>query len=89
MSEELKTVTSVTSEAEADLICSRLREEGIPAMVRRIVGGGQWEPIGGSNVLVNEGDWERASALLKADEAPVSEEELTRLSEEAGREAGE
>jgi hypothetical protein len=89
MSEELKIVTSVTNEAEAELICGRLRAAGIPAMPRRVVGGGPWRPAGASDVLVKEGDWEQANALLSSDEEPISEEELARLSDEAGREARE
>ncbi len=86
---ELKIVTSVTNQAEAELLCGRLREAGIHAMSRRSFGGPQWGLSSANDVLVNAGDLERARELLGAGEEPISDEDLTRQSEEAGRAAFE
>jgi hypothetical protein len=90
MPSELKILTSVTSEAEADLICGRLREAGIRTTTRRASGASlRWGALGACDVLVRHSDWQRAKTQLEADEEPFNEEELARLSEEAGREAAE
>lgn len=86
---ELKIVTSVTNQAEAELLCGRLMEAGIHAMSRRGFGGPEWGGSGANDVLVNAEDVERARELLGAEEEPISDEELARQSEEAGREASE
>jgi transcriptional/translational regulatory protein YebC/TACO1 len=89
MSEELKIVASAANEAEADLICGRLLEDGIHAIARRTLGAAQWGISGTRSVLVSPADFDRAQELLKSEEGSFSDEELTRLSEEAGREAEE
>jgi hypothetical protein len=76
----LKIVTTVGSAPEAALVCGRLTEAGIRAVQR----GGQWSARGARDVNVEEHDLDRARAVLKADEGGFSEEELARLSEEAG-----
>jgi hypothetical protein len=86
---ELKIVTSVTNQAEAELLCGRLREAGIHAMARRSFGGPEWGLSSANDVLVNAEDLERARELLGAGEEPISDEELARQSEEAGRDAFE
>jgi hypothetical protein len=89
MSDNLRIVTSVSSEPEAELICSRLAEAGIQAMPERNTGGGGWRGSGGCDVYVEEHSLDRAREVLEADEGGVSDEELARLSDEAGREANE
>jgi hypothetical protein len=89
MSGELKVVTAVGSQAEAELVCERLQAEGIGALSQRTIGGPEWGASGGRNVYVAEEDLERARAVLAADVGAFSDEELARLSEEAGREARE
>jgi Putative prokaryotic signal transducing protein len=89
MSDELKVITTVTSEAEAEMIRERLLEADIHAISQRTIGGPEWGSSGARAVLVNETDLDRARAVLQADEGEFSEDELARLSEEAGREANE
>ncbi len=89
MSEALKVVASVANEAEAEMIRVRLAEVGIQAVAQRAIGGPEWGWSGGRYVYVEEADVERAKALLKADEEAFTDEELTRLSEEAGSDAEE
>ena len=89
MSDGLKIVTTVTSEAEANMVCERLLEDGIHATCQRTLGGPQWGVSGARDVFVNAADLDRAHEVLKADEGSFSDEELARLSDEAGRGAGE
>jgi hypothetical protein len=86
---ELKIVTSVTNQAEAELLCGRLMEAGIHAMSRKAFGGPEWGLSSANDVLVNAEDLERAREMLGKGEEPISDEELARQSEEAGREAYE
>jgi transcriptional/translational regulatory protein YebC/TACO1 len=89
MSEELKVVATVSSEAEAEMIRERLLEADIHAISQRTIGGPEWGFSGARDVFVNEPDLERAREVLKADEGSFSDEELARLSDEAGQEARE
>jgi len=86
MSDELKVVMTVSSEAEAAMVCERLLEAGIHALYQRTIGGPEWGASGARDVFVMERDLDRARETLKADESGVSDEELARLSDEAGRE---
>ena len=87
MPEALRSVTTVGSEAEAEMVCDRLLAEGIHAISQRTIGGPEWGPSGARTVVVDAKDLERARAVLAAEEGTFSDEELTRLSDEAGREA--
>jgi len=89
MSDELKIVTTVSSEAEAEMIRDRLLAADIHAISQRTIGGPEWGVSGARDVLVNAQDIDRAHEVLKADEGSFSDEELARLSDEAGREADE
>jgi putative signal transducing protein len=89
MTGALKVVATVASEAEAELVCGRLSEAGIPAVVQRAIGSAEWGSSGGRYVYVGEADAERASELLTSEVGSISEDELARLSEEAGRKASE
>jgi hypothetical protein len=89
MSDDLKLVTTVSSEAEAELVSERLLAADIHAISQRTIGGPEWGASGARDVLVNARDLERAREVLAADEGSFSDEELRRLSDEAGRRAGE
>jgi hypothetical protein len=89
MSDDLKIVTTVTSEAEAEMVRDRLLAAGMHAISRRTIGGVEWGSSGARDVFVHEEDLDRAREVLNADEGSFSDEELARLSDEAGREAGE
>jgi hypothetical protein len=89
MSDTLKVVATVANEAEAEMVRVRLSDAGIQAVAQRSIGGPEWGWSGGRYVYVEEADVERAKALLKSDEEAFTDEELTRLSEEAGRDAEE
>lgn len=87
MSDELKVLATVTSEAEAEMIRDRLLAADIHAISQRTIGGPEWGWSGARSVFVKETDLDRARAVLKADEGEFNEDELARLSEEAGRDA--
>lgn len=89
MSEDLKIVASLSSEPEADVAIARLMEAGIHALAQRSIGGPEWGFSGARDVYVKANDLDRAREILKSDENAFSDEELTRLSEQAGREATE
>ncbi len=83
MSDELKIVTTVSNEAEAEMVAERLWEAGIRFSVRLASGGIRLGAAAARDVCVEEQDLDRAREALKADEG-FSEEELARLSDEAG-----
>jgi hypothetical protein len=87
MSGALKIVATVANEAEAEMVCGRLSDAGIRAISQRTIGGPEWGWSGGRYVYVSEADLDRATALLESEEGSFSEDELARLSDEAGREA--
>lgn len=89
MSGALKIVATVANEAEAEMVCGRLLDAGIHAISQRTIGGPEWGWSGGRYVYVSEEDLDRASALLESEEGAISEDELARLSEEAGKGAEE
>jgi hypothetical protein len=76
-------IASVPGGAEAELICDRLLEAGIPAEAQRTIGGPEWGESGARNIRVAPENAQRARDVLNAAQ-DVSEEELARLSEEAG-----
>jgi hypothetical protein len=89
MPDALRSVTTVTSGAEAEMVCERLLAEGIHAIAQRTIGGPEWGSSGARNVMVEAEDLDRARAVLASEQGAFSDEELARLSEEAGREARE
>ncbi len=86
MPEPLSIVRRVSSASEAQIVQSLLREAGVESIAQRAIGGPEWGLSGGQVVYVQPADLARAREVLAADEQPVSDEELARLSEEAGRE---
>ena len=85
--DDLKYLTTASDELQQSVIVGRLSEAGIRCMAGSSGGTGLRRGAGGSrDVYVMAANLERARALLKADEAPFDEDELARLSEEAGKE---
>jgi hypothetical protein len=68
------------------MVCDRLLAEGIHSISQRTIGGPEWGFSGARNVMVDAKDLDRAREVLDSDEAAFSDDELARLSEEAGRE---
>jgi len=81
--DNLKIVTTVSNEAEAGMVGERLSEVGIRYTARPASGGIRLGAAAARDVYVEEQDLYRAREALKADEE-FSEEELARLSDEAG-----
>jgi hypothetical protein len=81
----LEIVTTVSSEPEAEMVRDRLLAADIHAISQRTIGGPEWGFSGARNVMVDAKDLDRARAVLRSEEAVFSDEELARLSEEAGR----
>jgi uncharacterized protein YaaQ len=86
MSDELKMVTTVSNEAEAEMVGERLSEAGIRFTARLASGGIRLGAAAARDVYVEEQDLDRAREVLKVDEG-FSDEELARLSDEAGKAA--
>jgi hypothetical protein len=87
MAEALRAVTAVTSEVEAQLVLDLLAGAGIQAVLQRTIGSVEWGSSGARDVLVDEAELDRAREVLEANEGAVSDEELARLSQEAGQES--
>jgi hypothetical protein len=81
---DLAWVTTATDEMQQAVIIGCLSDAGIHCM-----GGGAQMPRRGAagphDVYVRAADLERAREVLKEDEGGFDEDELARLSEEAGR----
>jgi hypothetical protein len=88
MSDDLRIVTTVSNEAEAEMVGERLSEAGIRHMTRSAGGGIRLGAAAARDVYVEEQDLDRAREALAVDEG-FSDEELARLSDAAGREAGQ
>ncbi len=84
--DEPKLLTTVENEAEAEMVAERLSEAGIRFSVRMASGGIRLGPAAARDVYVQEQDLDRAKETLAVDEG-FSEEELARLSDEAGEAA--
>jgi uncharacterized protein YaaQ len=83
MPDQLKLVTSVSNEAEAEMVAERLSEAGIRFSVRLASGGIRLGAAAARDLYVDEQDLDRARETLDADEG-FTDEELARLSDEAG-----
>jgi Putative prokaryotic signal transducing protein len=82
----LKVLTTASSPVKQTLLLARLSDAGIPCI--RGAGGARVALGSGHDILVEEEDMARAREVLKEDDEGFDEEELARLSEEAGRQAG-
>lgn len=78
-----KVLTTVSNEAEAGMVGDRLSEAGIRFSIRLASGGIALGAAAPQDVYVDEQDLDRAREVLATDEG-FSEEELARLSDEAG-----
>ncbi len=85
MSDELEVAATAANQVEAEMIEGRLAEAGIHSLSQRNRGGPEMGGSGARSVFVKPSDLERARALLESVEGEFSEDELARLSEEAGR----
>jgi hypothetical protein len=83
----LKVLISASNPVEQSLLLARLSDAGIPCM--RGAGGARVALGSGRDILVEEEDLVRAQEILKEDDEGFDEDELARLSEEAGRHAVE
>jgi hypothetical protein len=84
--ENPKFLTTATDEMQQSLLIGRLTEAGIRCTG---IGGGVGLRRGASgprDIYVQAADLDRARAVLKEDEGGFDEDELARLSEEAGKE---
>jgi uncharacterized protein YaaQ len=86
MPDQLKLVTSVSNEAEAEMVAERLSEAGIRFTVRLASGGIRFGAAAARDLYVDEQDLDRARERLEVDEG-FSDAELARLSDEAGKTA--
>jgi hypothetical protein len=87
MSDTLKIVTTVSNEAEAEMVGERLSEAGIRSMPQMSSGNIRLGAAAPLDVYVAQEDYDRALEIINA-EVP-SEEELTALSEAAVTEPDE
>ncbi len=86
MAEDLELVATVSNEAEAEMVAERLSEAGIRFTVRLASGGIRLGAAAARDLFVAAQDLDRAREVLALDEG-FSEEELARLSDEAGERA--
>lgn len=83
----LKVLATASNPVEQSLLLARLSDAGIPCM--RGAGGARVALGSGRDILVDEEDLARAQEILKEEDGGFDEEELARLSEEAGQQAAE
>jgi hypothetical protein len=83
MSDEFKIVTTVSNEAEAEMVRESLSDAGIRSMAQMSSEGIRLGAAASRDVYVEEQDYDKALQVLNA--AVPSEEELARLSDEAGK----
>ncbi|MHB8531623.1 MAG: hypothetical protein ACYDC2_02770 [Solirubrobacteraceae bacterium] len=86
---ELRVAGAAPNQPQAELMVMRLAEVGIHAVMQIASGNPEFGASTARWVYVEERDLERARALLAGEQPPISDEELARLSDEAGREARE
>jgi hypothetical protein len=82
MPDELKIVTTVSNEAEAEMVCESLSEAAIRSVPRMSSGNIRLGAAAPLHVYVEEQHYDRALEVLNA--AVPCDEELARLSHEAG-----
>jgi hypothetical protein len=85
MSEDDLKIVASARQMEADIIIGRLSDAGIRCMHGPSLGGfGRGMPQT-LDVYVNANDLDRARTVLEEDQGGFDEDELARLSEEAGK----
>ena len=77
-------LTSTPGPFEADVIVGRLGDAGIAALIKAPIQSRMGDVVGGRDVYVEEDQLDRARQVL-AEAQGVSDDELARLSEDAGR----
>jgi hypothetical protein len=77
-------LTTARGKTEAAMLVARLRDAGIPCM-RGGVDGFRRTPRSACEIYVDEASLPRAQEILEEDWGDFDEEELARLSEEAGQ----
>ena len=85
MPDELKIVTTVSNEGKAEMVCESLSESGIRSVPQMSSGNIRLGAAAPLDVYVEEQHYDRAFEVLNA--AVPSDEELARLSHEAGEES--
>jgi hypothetical protein len=85
----VKVLAVAPNQPQADLMIGRLAGIGVTAISQLSLSNPEMGASGARTIYVEEGDLERARALLAVEEPPFSEEELAELSDAAGREARE
>lgn len=81
----MKVVAVASNQPQAELIVGRLADVGITAITQYTLSNPEMGASGARTIHVQERDEERARALLAVEQPPFSDEELTELSEAAGR----
>lgn len=84
-SRELKVVATASNQAEGEMICALLEQAGISAIEQRASGNPEFGSVGARYIYVQAADADRAGAALQDGVQPISDDELARQSEEAGR----
>jgi hypothetical protein len=85
----VKVAAVASNQPQAELIIGRLAEIGVTAIMQYALSNPEMGASGARTIYVEDADEQRARALLAVEEPPFSDEELTRLSEAAGREETE
>ncbi len=85
----LRPVAGAQNEPQAELIVQRLAAAGVSAVSHLSSGNPEFGSSGGRTIYVEEKDVERARAALADEQPEFTDEELSELSERAGREARE
>jgi hypothetical protein len=82
----VKVAAVASNQPQAELIIGRLAEIGVTAIMQYALSNPEMGASGARTIYVEDADEQRARALLAVEEPPFSDEELTELSEAAGRE---
>jgi hypothetical protein len=89
MADNLKLLTAVDNEPDAAILAGRLRDAGIHCILRPPLNALGWSAWAKRAIYVLEGELGRALAVLQDDRGSYDEQELARLSEQAGDKATE
>ncbi len=89
MADELRRLTTVDNEPDAAILAGRLRDAGVHCVLRPPLNALGWSAWAQRAIYVFEGELGRALAVLQEDRGSYDEQELARLSEQAGEKATE
>jgi hypothetical protein len=79
----VKVVAVASNQPQAELMIGRLAEIGVTAIMQYALSNPEMGASGARTIYVEDGDEQRARALLAVEEPPFSDEELAELSEAA------